>query len=58
MRVAERAVKVVRPGDTVARVGGDTFVVVAEDITDVGGAVRLAERLCAQLAAPLAPSTA
>ena len=51
-RVAERAVRVLRPGDTVARIGGDTFVVVAEDITDVGGAVRLAERLCAQLAAP------
>jgi diguanylate cyclase (GGDEF)-like protein len=42
----------VRPGDTVARFGGDEFVVVAEGVTS-SSAAALAERLHAALAPPL-----
>jgi diguanylate cyclase (GGDEF)-like protein/PAS domain S-box-containing protein len=50
--VAERLAAVVRPGDTIARFGGDEFVVLAEDLSVEHEAVTLAERLSDALAEP------
>lgn len=41
-----------RPGDTLARLGGDEFTLLLEDITDVGDAIRVAERIQAQFRQP------
>ena len=43
--VAGRLSGVVRPGDTLARVSGDEFVILCEDMVDVGDALRMATRL-------------
>ena len=51
--LAPRLRDVVRQLDTVARFGGDEFVVVAEDIQDDLEAIGLAERLTAELGRPL-----
>ena len=50
--VAHRLKKVVRESDTVARMGGDEFVVLAEEIDDEAEAVLLAERLVETLRRP------
>ena len=50
--VAVRLVKALRGGDTAARIGGDEFVVLAEDITGAEEAVALGERLLAELPTP------
>jgi diguanylate cyclase (GGDEF)-like protein/PAS domain S-box-containing protein len=50
--VAERLQKCSRPEDTAARMGGDEFVVLVENITDVNDATRLAERIAQELRAP------
>ncbi len=50
--VAERLKTAVRPGDLVARYGGDEFVIVVDDIT-APQLARLARRLRTMLAAPL-----
>ena len=47
-----RLLGAVRPADTVARMGGDEFVVVCEQI-DVVGALALADRLEAAIAEPV-----
>ena len=52
--VAGRLRAAARDEDTVARVGGDEFAVLLEDVPDAAHAERAAERLLAALRAPLA----
>jgi diguanylate cyclase (GGDEF)-like protein len=52
MKVAERALTTLRPADTIARIGGDEFVIVAEGLRDVRAAKHLAERICASIEVP------
>ncbi len=51
--IAERIKSVIRAGDTVGRVGGDEFVVVAEDFDDTSDVVFLAGRVIEMISAPL-----
>ena len=50
--VAERLKKCLRPEDTLARFGGDEFVVLLEDVGDSDEAVLVAERITNQLRFP------
>jgi diguanylate cyclase (GGDEF)-like protein/PAS domain S-box-containing protein len=50
--IARRLEGCVRPGDTVARVGGDEFTILLEDVTDVTEAVSVAERIQQELKLP------
>jgi diguanylate cyclase (GGDEF)-like protein len=52
MRVAERLRRVVRPADTVARFGGDEFVVICQDAGVVGHAMHVADRVAEAFRAP------
>src|SRR5262249_8836274 len=52
VKIAERLVTCLRPGDTVARVGGDEFTILLDDVTDVGEAIRVADRVLKELAQP------
>jgi diguanylate cyclase (GGDEF)-like protein/PAS domain S-box-containing protein len=51
--VAERLSGAVRPEDTVARFGGDEFVVLCADLADTTDAVRLAVRILDELCRPI-----
>ena len=42
-----------RPGDTIARIGGDEFVIVIEELQDASSAAKIAERLLQKLATPI-----
>jgi diguanylate cyclase (GGDEF)-like protein/PAS domain S-box-containing protein len=50
---AARLGRAVREADTVARVGGDEFVVLLEDVGDGEGAKRIAEKIAAAVHEPL-----
>jgi len=50
--VADRLRRSLRPEDTLARFGGDEFVVLVEDVDDPGEAVRVAERITGELRRP------
>jgi diguanylate cyclase (GGDEF)-like protein/PAS domain S-box-containing protein len=49
--------RVVRPGDTVARLGGNEFAMLLEDVSGEAEAVEVAERLSGELARPLRVGT-
>jgi diguanylate cyclase (GGDEF)-like protein/PAS domain S-box-containing protein len=51
--VAERLRKVVREADTLARISGDEFAVIQGDLSKVGDAQTLAERLIATVSQPV-----
>ena len=53
VEVAARLREALRPGDTLARFGGDEFVVLCEDVTSEAGALTVAERLRTTLGAPI-----
>ena len=52
--VAHRLSSTLRPGDTLARVAGDEFLVVCEDISDLEHAEQVAHRIHSVLEAPFA----
>ena len=56
VEVAQRLQHAVRGSDTVARFGGDEFVIVREDVHDVSEAIEFAERVAAILHEPIAVS--
>jgi len=49
---AERWKRITRPGDTLARVGGDEFVVLLENVADAHEAAAIAQRLIAATSTP------
>jgi diguanylate cyclase (GGDEF)-like protein/PAS domain S-box-containing protein len=51
--LALRLSAALRPGDTIARFGGDEFVVLCEDLADEHAAVGIAERLTAACSRPV-----
>jgi diguanylate cyclase (GGDEF)-like protein len=51
--VADRLQGALRPGDLVARIGGDEFAVLCERVADPGDVSTVADRLIAELAAPI-----
>ena len=53
VEVAQRLQKALRGQDTVARIGGDEFVVLLTDLESVGEAIQVVERLLQAVALPL-----
>jgi diguanylate cyclase (GGDEF)-like protein/PAS domain S-box-containing protein len=52
--LATRLAGLIRPGDTLARIGGDEFIVLCEGLSGEAEAVMVADRICAATNAPLA----
>jgi diguanylate cyclase (GGDEF)-like protein/PAS domain S-box-containing protein len=50
--ISQRLKACLRPGDVVARMGGDEFTILLDDIRDVADATRVAERIQVELRAP------
>jgi len=55
--LAKRLIEVLRPGDTVARFGGDEFCVICDDLDEPGLAIGIAQRMMAALARPFTLGT-
>ncbi|MBN1902538.1 EAL domain-containing protein [Candidatus Sumerlaeota bacterium] len=53
VEVAHRLEGCVRPGDSVSRLGGDEFIIILDDISDVSDATRVAERIQKKLSIPM-----
>jgi diguanylate cyclase (GGDEF)-like protein/PAS domain S-box-containing protein len=53
--IADRLVRVLRPGDLVARIGGDEFAVLCERLTEPDDVEPVAQRLLAAVRAPVRP---
>jgi diguanylate cyclase (GGDEF)-like protein/PAS domain S-box-containing protein len=53
IEMARRLELCLRPGDTIARFGGDEFAILLEDITDLSDATVVAERIHNELAYPM-----
>ena len=54
LAVAARLSELIRPEDTLARTGGDEFVVLCEGLTGEDDAVSVADRICTSIQEPLA----
>src|SRR5436190_11526409 len=55
--VAQRLRHAIRPGDVIARFGGDEFVVLCDNLSSIKAVSSLAERLLAAVAEPIALTT-
>lgn len=51
--IAEELTSLVRPGDTVARFGGDEFIVMCDQINDIDVVTSIADRISARLKKPI-----
>ena len=57
VRFASRLAAAARPQDTVARVGGDEFLIIVERVSDIGHAQQLAHALTVAINCPHPPGT-